>query len=103
MLFSEPPVQPELAQGLETCGFTVQWRDIDTNRHMNNLVYLAYARQALPEELWDTAFSELTVKYSRQLLLGDTVRCVYRRGEKCHKVEFLGDTGVSHAQVLFWE
>lgn len=100
-VFADPvPVVPE-GEGQEVCDFRVSFRDIDTNHHVNNLVYLDYARQALPEKLREKPFQEVSVRYSRQFLLGDHVRCFYRADETCHAVDLRDDNGTVHATVIF--
>lgn len=93
-----PPVEP--GEGEEICRLPVRRSDIDTNHHVNNLVYLDYALEALPEDAWKAGFSEVSVIYRRQLLLGDTVSCRYRRQGDLHVVDLCtGD--VLHATVVF--
>lgn len=95
--------QPDMDTGEETYTGRVLRRDLDTNNHVNNLIYLDYAKQALPESIYNHPFRELAVKYSRQLLIGDTFHCIYRHTDGCHLVELLSDTGTCHAQVTFLE
>lgn len=86
--------------GEETFSCTVGRRDIDTNRHVNNLVYLDYAREALPADT--TEYSEVVVRYHRQLLLGDSVHCCYTPLPNGHAVQICGeDLRHIHCTVLF--
>ena len=101
--FEKELLMPDLDDGEETWDFTVQRRDLDTNRHVNNLIYLDYARQALPETIWQVQFPLMSIRYSRELLLGKHVRCIYRKGEGVHTVELRSDTDVLHASVNFFE
>ncbi len=97
-----PPISGE--PGDVICTYRVSPRDLDTNRHMNNRIYLDVARDALPAELQNKAFPEVTIRYHLQLLLGDTVCCRYRRGENCHIVNLTGeDPKHLHATVVFYE
>ena len=93
-----PPLEP--GEGEEVCRLPVRRSDIDTNHHVNNLVYLDYAWEALPEDLWKTGVAEISVTYRRQFLLGDTVECRYRRQGPLHVVDLYGN-GVLHATVTF--
>lgn len=102
-VFGDEPQIPDLEEGRLTYVGKVLRRDLDTNHHVNNLIYLDYARQALPEEIYDRPFREMTVKYSRQLLLGDTFHCIYQHADDCHRVSLQSETGVLHAAVTFWE
>ena len=103
-VFEEPLKLPELGEGVPVGGTTVLRRDIDTNSHVNNLVYLDYAEEALPEDVQGCAFREISVHYSKQLRLGDRVQFVYRRGEGCHQVEIRSEDGSAlHATVTYVE
>ncbi len=77
-------------------------RDLDTNNHVNNLVYLEYARQALPEELRSCRVRQLKITYRRQLLLGDQICCQYRKGQGSHHmIEIRSeDQSVLHSEVV---
>ena len=95
---------PKLHQrvGELMCSFTVRRQDLDTNRHVNNLVYLDYAREALPADLAEIEFREVVVRYHRQLLLGDSVCCYYEECEQGHLVQICGDDPRHvHCTVLF--
>lgn len=95
---------PELpaAGGEPAWSGIVALRDIDTNRHVNNRVYLDYAREALPEGLRDCAFREVSVRYRKQLLLGDRMQCKYRCDANKHFVDICNESGtVVHGTVCF--
>lgn len=85
--------------------YKVEHRDIDTNHHMNNRVYPEIAREALPEELKDTEFPKMTVRYHEQLLEGDKVQCYYRYQEGAHVVDICkeGPKKRINATVAFYE
>lgn len=58
--------------------YTVQRRDIDTNNHVNNLYYLDYAIEALPEEIYSTIkFSNVEIMYKHEAKFGDTLSLFY--------------------------
>lgn len=101
--FKDEVQLPDMTEGQLTYVGKVLRRDLDTNHHVNNLIYLDYARQALPEEIYNHPFREMTVKYSRQLLLGDTFHCIYSHADGCHTVSLQSETGILHAQVTFFE
>lgn len=94
-----PPLEP--GAGEERCRLTVRRSDIDTNHHVNNLVYLDYALEALPEDAWKREYDEIAVTYRRQILLGETVSCRYRRQGDLHIVDLCGDGPVLHGTVVF--
>lgn len=62
--------------------YTIQRRDIDTNHHVNNLNYLDYAYEALPEEIFSNAdFSNVEIMYKHEAKLGDTLSLFYTTTE----------------------
>ena len=61
--------------------YTIKRRDIDTNHHVNNLYYLDFAYDALPENIWDKQFNNLEIIYKKQIKLGDTIKCFYTYDE----------------------
>ena len=75
---------------------------LDTNHHVNNLVYLSYAREAMPPEDADRDFREVVVRYHRQLLRGDAIQCYYQRTPQGHQVQICKDDASHiHCTVLF--
>ena len=63
--------------------YKVQRRDIDTNNHVNNLYYLDYAIEALPEELYNTTkFSNIEIMYKHEAKVGDTFNLYYSELEE---------------------
>lgn len=90
--------------GEETYSCKVLRRDIDTNHHVNNLIYLDYAREALPEAVKLENCREVVVRYHKQLLLGDPVHCYYTPMTNGHAVQICGeDPHQLHCTVLFME
>lgn len=62
--------------------YTVQRRDIDTNHHVNNLNYLDYAYEALPENVFSSInFSNVEIMYKREAKLGDKLSIFYSHTE----------------------
>lgn len=58
--------------------YKVQRRDIDTNKHVNNLYYLDFAIEALPEEIYNTTkFSNVEIMYKHEAKLGNTLSLFY--------------------------
>ena len=58
----------------------VQRRDIDTNNHVNNLYYLDYALEALPEDIYmNSNFSNVEIMYKHEAKLGDTLSIFYTK------------------------
>ena len=62
--------------------YTIQRRDIDTNNHVNNLYYLDYAYEAIPEEIYNNIdFSNVEIMYKHEAKLGDTLSLFYSQLE----------------------
>ena len=81
-------------------------RDIDTNHHVNNIHYLDYALEALPQEVFDHLPGTVEVAYRRQILEGTPIRCLYTLTEDGrHQVEIQsgGEKVTRHAFVWFYE
>lgn len=101
-VFEDPLPELPAAGGIPVCSCAVALRDIDTNHHVNNRVYLDYAREALPLEYRDYSFREVSVRYRKQLLLGDQIQCKYRSEEDKHFVDICDENGtVVHGTVCF--
>lgn len=63
-----------------TFTYTILRKDIDTNNHVNNLNYITFALEALPEEVYNnTEFSNIEIMYKKQCMLGDTINCNYHK------------------------
>jgi len=81
-------------------------RDIDTNLHVNNLHYLDYAIEALPEEVYQNLPNTVEIVFRRQILLGTRIRCLYARAaDGKHQVEIQSGEGgkvTRHAYVWFY-
>ena len=85
---------------------TVGRRDIDTNLHVNNIHYLDYAVEALPEEVYRALPDTVDIVFRKQILLGTSIQCLYSLTEDGkHLVEIRsGQDGqpVHHAYVWFY-
>lgn len=81
-------------------------RDIDTNHHVNNLHYLDYAIEALPEEVYENLPATVEVVFRRQILLGTPIQCLYTLTEDGkHQVEIQSESDgkvTRHAFVWFY-
>lgn len=90
----------------ETFSCVIGRRDIDTNHHVNNLHYLDYAMEALPQPVFDRLPDTLEIVYRKQILLGTSVRCLYQRtDEGRHQVEVHSgpeEDPVHHAFLWFY-
>lgn len=61
-------------------------RDIDSNHHVNNRVYLDYAVETLPDTFSLSDFSEVFVHYRKQLLYGEKVQCFFGKTADCCEI-----------------
>lgn len=90
----------------ETFSLTVGRRDIDTNGHVNNINYLDYALEALPQALYEALPSTVEIVFRRQILLGTPIRCLYAQlPDGRHQVEIQSgseEKPVHHAFVWFY-
>lgn len=81
-------------------------RDIDTNYHVNNLHYLDYAIEALPEEVYKSLPATVEIAFRRQILLGTPIRCLYTLAEDGkHQVEIQSEKDgkvIHHAFAWFY-
>ena len=88
----------------ETFSHTVGRRDIDTNHHVNNLHYLDYGLEALPEDVWRNLPDTVEILFRREIRLGTTIRCLYSLKEGRHQVEIRSDQSkTAHAFLWFYD
>lgn len=74
---------PEDAPELSTFSIPVMRRDTDTNRHVNNAVYVDWAMDGVPDEIYDSCeLTELMVIYKKECRQGNQVRgTLYKNGK----------------------
>jgi len=59
-------------------------RDIDTNHHVNNLNYLDFAYEAIPEDdFFNSDFKNVEIMYKHEARLGDVLNLYYSKQEDC--------------------
>ena len=82
--------------------YTAKRRDLDTNNHVNNTIYLEYAYDALPEGL-SLNFNNIEIYYKKQIKLGDTICCLYSNEDDTHTVVIKSaDEKILHAILKFY-
>ncbi len=90
----------------ETFSTVVTRRDIDTNHHVNNIHYLDYALEALPEEALRDLPPTVEIIFRKQILLGASIRCLTSVTEDGkYQVEIQSGQGkdtIHHAFVWFY-
>ena len=75
-VFDEPMKRLKmLTDAPKTWEYTILKRDIDINRHVNNLCYLDYAVESLPAGVEAVDFNDVTIMYKKAALLGDSIAC----------------------------
>ena len=100
-VFESPSVPVADVCGSQAYCAVVSRRDIDTNRHVNNRIYLDYAREALPPHLDISEFNEVCVHFHKQLLLGQSFCCQYIADKSRHIVKIVSEGGGLHAVLAF--
>ncbi len=73
--------------------FKVRRADIDTNQHVNNISYIEWALEVLPESITNNyQLSELRVDYKRETFYGERISSEV-------SVEFQNDSAVCHHRI----
>lgn len=71
----EAPLEEELSFIKE---YKVQRRDMDVNKHMNNIAYLILAYEMLPDTVYENnLFKNIRITYKKELKYGENVNCYY--------------------------
>lgn len=72
--------------------YTVCRRDIDTNHHVNNLNYLDFAYEALPEDIFlDFDFKNVEIMYKHEAKLGEILNLFYAKQENSNIITIKND------------
>ena len=85
--------------------YVVRRSDIDVNQHVNNLNYLNYAYEALPEEIYNKEECEnVRITYKHQIKLGDTVKFCYSFDNNVNTVVIKSeDEKTIHSIIKLWD
>lgn len=79
----ETPIKEKLTEpekSMFVCEYKVSRRDIDTNHHVNNLNYIDFAYEAIPEDIFfNTDFKNIEIMYKHEARLGDTLNLFYAK------------------------
>lgn len=60
---------------------------IDTNNHLNNLYYLDYAIESLPEEVYENStFNNIEIMYKKEIKYKEKIKCLYKYENNEHIV-----------------
>lgn len=81
----------------ETIGRT----KIDTNNHLNNVYYLDYAIESLPEEVYENnSFNNIEIMYKKEIKYKEKIKCLYKCENNVHIVAIKSeDLSVLHAII----
>lgn len=88
----EPPGEP-----VQITQFRVRRSDLDLNDHVNNVHYVEWLAESVPEALWrESDISALDIEYKRAVKFGDTVsNATYSAGDGVyiHRMSIPGQPG----------
>lgn len=85
----------------KTYEYTTTRRDIDTNHHVNNVIYLEFAYNALPKDI-SINFDSLEIYYKKQIKIGEKIHCFYKQEENSHIIAIKSqDEKTLHAILKF--
>ena len=97
--------KPKVPNDLElTFKYKIQRRDIDTNGHVNNLHYIDYALETLPEDIYNNnEFSNIEIHYKKEIKYGETINCYYSFEDNKHVISIMSeDNTVLHSIVKLY-
>ena len=79
----ESPIKEKLIEPKDNefvCKYTVSRRDIDTNHHVNNLNYIDFAYEAIPDDIFfNKDFKNVEIMYKHEAKLGDLLNLFYSK------------------------
>jgi len=80
---------------------TIGRAKIDTNNHLNNVYYLDYAIESLPEEVYQNSiFNNIEIMYKKEIKYKDKIKCFYKYENKEHIVAIKNeDVSILHAII----
>lgn len=97
--FVEKLREPEISNFIYE--YKIQRRDIDTNHHVNNLNYLDFAYEALPEDIFSNVnFSNVEIMYKHESKLGDGVSVFYSHAEDDKHIVTIKDKERKNLHVI---
>ena len=84
--------------------YTIQRRDIDTNGHVNNLHYIDYALEALPEDIYNAnEFNNIEIHYKKEIKYKDKINCYYSYEDNKHVITIKSeDNSILHAIIKLY-
>lgn len=94
----------DIPNNVDSCfEYIIQRRDIDTNHHVNNLYYIDFACEALPDEVfYNCDLSNIQVFYKKEIKYKEKIVCCYSCVDNEHFVVIRSeDLSKVHAIVKF--
>lgn len=84
--------------------YKIQRRDLDTNKHVNNLHYIDYALETLPEDIFNnTTFNKLEILYKKEIKYNEKINCYYSFEDNKHIITIKNsDNSIIHAIVKLY-
>lgn len=84
--------------------YEIQRRDIDTNGHVNNLHYIDYALETLPDKVYNsTEFDNIEIHYKKEIKYGEIINCYYSFESNKHIVTIKNkDNSVLHSIIKLY-
>ena len=96
-------VMPRGFTPVKVTDHVVRYSDVDSNHHVNNTRYTAWAMDCLPDALtFAHALREIEINFNREARPGETVALYHAAAEGAHYVEGrVGDNPVFICKMLF--
>lgn len=84
--------------------YKIQRRDIDTNGHVNNINYISYAIETLPEDIYNsTEFNNIQIHYKKEIKYNDTIKCYYSFKNNKHVITIKSeDDSILHSIIKLY-
>ena len=84
--------------------YKIQRRDIDTNRHVNNVHYIDFALESLPEDIYrSNEFNNIQIHYKKEIKYGETINCYYSFKNNKHIVTIKSeDESILHSIIKLY-
>lgn len=106
-IFENEPFNEKLKEPttiLNTIKIPVQRRDIDKNKHVNNIHYLDYAYEVLPESIYNNCvFNNIEIMYKHEAKYGDFLNISYSNIDNEHIVSITNSTSnILHAIIKLY-
>lgn len=97
--FKEPSLKL-LEDSILTFEYKIGRRDIDSNHHVNNLCYLDFALESLPEDAYSNNFTDIEILYKKEIKLGSLIKCFYSKNNDEHIISIKSeDLSTLHAII----